>query len=205
MNLSLKIRIKLSAARVLLRKVGIRQLLKVAPKLSKRAKCGEPWQGIPSAVDIKDSESRELIGEAILLYRELLLLYPQHKAMDIVREVVIESAVTQLKYLVPTITKEKINRLSPEERLEEFNTIIAQFPNADYIINTSEDNEYEYAITRCRLVELVVAAGHPELSDVFCQGDGVFFIRHQPDILFSRNSMIGCGDKVCLFNFKLKK
>lgn len=204
MNLLINIRIKKAAAIVLIKELGTKRLLKILPKMSKRKREGQPWQDMPQPQNKKDIESRQLIGEAILLYRELLNILSQTRAEEIVRKVIIESAVKQLYTLVPKLSKEKILVMSQQERKEKFSDIISQFPNAEWQITKAEGKTYCYDITRCRLVELIIATGHTELKDAFCAGDGIYFERHQPDIDFDRPKKIGSGDKVCQFNFKIK-
>lgn len=204
MNLILSLKIKKAAVSVLRKEIGMSALLKLLPALKRRQKLKEPWGGMEIPKERKDIESRELIGEAILLYRELLNIVPD-RAEEIVRKVIIESAVTQLSSLVPKLDRAKINLLTLDERREKFCSIINQFPNADWVINKAEDNLYSYSIIRCRLVELINAAGHPELSDAFCAGDGVYFDRYQEDIVFDRPSKIGSGDEICEFNFQIKE
>lgn len=53
-------------------------------------------------------------------------------------------------------------------------------------------------------MEIFEQVGHPELRDSCCAGDATYFERHQPDIDFKREHMIGKGDPECDFNFKLK-
>ncbi len=203
MNLKMNFRIKKAAIKVLRKELGWKQLLGLVRELSKNKKRGEPWKDLPAPVDRKEEESRELIGDAILLYRALLKKRPQPEAERIIREVIVESAVMQLYSLVPRFSKERINELPAEERKEKFCSLINQFPNADWEINKISEQEYSYFITRCRLVELIIAVGHPELQDAFCEGDGVYFERYQTDINFSRPTKIGSGDDVCDFVFRI--
>ena len=196
-------RIKKAAIGVLRKELGWKKVFGLLPGLSRRQKQGEPWQDLPEPKDQKDKDSRLLIGEAILLYRELLQRIPQVDAERIVRKVIIESAVMQLYTLIPKISRDAILALNPEDRKVKFCDIIDQFPNADWKIHKVTDTEYGYMITRCRLVELIIATGHPELKDAFCAGDGIYFERYQPEIIFSRPSKIGSGDNSCEFDFSI--
>lgn len=197
-------RIKKAAIAVLRKELGWKVLVSLLPGLSRRQKRGEPWENLSLPVDQKDRDSRALIGDAILLYRELLSRCPPAEAERIIRAVIIESAIMQLYTLVPKLSKSEILALSPDERQQRFCSIINQFPNADWRLAQVTDTDYGYLIYRCRLVELIIAVGHPELKDAFCAGDGLYFERHQPDITFSRPSQIGKGAKECEFNFSVK-
>lgn len=204
MKLLMTLRIKKAAISVLKKELGWKKLISLLPKLSRRQKQGEPFSGLPEPENSKDIESRALIGEAILLYRELLLMLPSAEAERIIRKVIIESAVAQLYSIIPLIRSKDIMGMTPDLRSVKFCSIINQFPNAEWTINKVTDTEYSYLISRCRLVELIIAAGHPELKDAFCAGDGIYFERHQAEIIFDRPSLIGSGDKVCDFNFRIK-
>ncbi len=204
MKLLMNLRIKKAAIKVLRKKLGWGKLIKVLPGLSKRQKLGEPWKGLAEPIDQKDKDSRALIGEAILLYRELLNMLTSEEAEQIIREVIIESAVMQLYSLIPKISKDQIMAMTPDARREKFCGIVEQFPNADWVMKKASEDEFEYSITRCRLVELIIEVGHPELADAFCMGDGIYFDRHQPDILLTRDTKIGSNDDTCNFNFKIK-
>jgi hypothetical protein len=196
-------RIKNAAIKILIKELGFKRLMQIAPKLSARKKRGEPWQGLPLPQDSKDKASRALIEDAILLYRELLLIISQSEAERIIRNVIIESAIMQLYSLIPTLTKEAIAKLTPDQRKEQFCQIINQFPNADWTIQKVEPWKYQYYITRCRLVELIQATGHPELKNAFCAGDGIYFERYQKEVAFNRSQKIGDGASYCDFIFEV--
>ena len=117
---------------------------------------------------------------------------------------ILEASIIQLYSLVPLIKKDEILSKTPEQRNKMLEKMIDKFPNTDWEVLESSETTYAYRITRCRLVELINAVGHPELSDAFCRGDGVYFDRHQVDFKFSRPSLIGEGKKCCDFIFKLK-
>ncbi len=204
-QLLLTVKIKLTAVKVLKNRLDIKGIIHILPKLSARQKKGEPWDKMPPATEIKDIESRKLIGDAILLYRELLLITSPYKAQDTVREVITESAITQLNCLIPSLTKERIKSMNTSQRKETLCEIINRFPNSDWEITKAGENDFSFCIERCRLVELITAAGHPELKDAFCTGDALYFDRHQPEIDFSREHTIGAGDDFCDFNFRLKQ
>lgn len=205
MNQKIKIKIKLAAIKTLKKEIGIKNMLMILPELIKKQKRGEPFGSFAPPLSQKDKESRELIGEAILLYRILQKIVKQSEAEQIIRKVIIESAVAQLSCLVPKMTKAQLNAMSDDAKKREFCNIVSKFPNADFEVIKAEGNEYFYDITRCRLVELIDAVGHPELKNAFCAGDGVYFDRHQPDLEFKREAMIGEDCKTCEFRFYIKE
>lgn len=204
MNVKIKIKVTLAAVKVLKKEIGMKALLKVAPNLSKRAKNGEPYNALPSPETKKDKDSRELIADAILLYRELVLILPQAKAEAIIREVIKEAAIAQLRCLIPTLKGADLRQMTVKDRTNRYCEIVDKFPNTDWTVTKDTEDEVSISMCRCRLVEIFEQVGHPELRDSCCAGDAIYFERHQPDIDFKREHMIGKGDPECDFNFKLK-
>lgn len=204
MKTILKAKISIAALKALKKELTIREIARLLPALTKMQGKGEPFGHLSPPESDKDKESRALIADAVLLYRALCAFKLQPDAERITRSVICESAVAQLKYLVPIIDKKQLSALNEEEKKLKFCEIIAKFPNADYKIVKAEGKEYHYDITRCRLVELIEAVGHPELKDAFCAGDGLFFSRHQPEIVFERGNTIGEGKEACEFRFTIK-
>lgn len=198
------IKIKIAAIKVLVKEIGWPKLLRIAPNLTKRTKRGEPYASLPPAVSPKDIDSRALIAEAILLYRELLIIYPQERAESIIRKVIIEAAIAQLRCLIPTLKRDNLMKMSDQDRTKSFCDIVSKFPNTDWELKIANSDKVKICMSRCRLVEIFDAVGHPELRNSCCAGDGLYFERHQTDIEFIREEMIGIGDNYCDFNFKLK-
>lgn len=204
MNKILEVKIKISAFKVLKKEVNFKDLIQVLKEMERSKKRGEPWLKFPECETEKDLESRELIGEAILLYRALKNIKEIKEAERIIREVIIRSAVTQLNFLIPLIKREKLLKMGEEDRSAFFKGIIDKFPNADYELVEENNDRYKFDIVRCRLVDLIIKAGHPELMDAFCAGDGNYFSMCQPEVLFSRKDMIGKGAEKCDFEFRIK-
>lgn len=204
MNKILEVKIKISAFKVLKKEVNFKELIQLLKEMERSKKKKEPWVNFPQCETEKDLESRELIGEAILLYRALKNIREIKEADRIVREVIIRSAVTQLNFLIPLIKREKLLKMEPNARSEFFKRIIDKFPNADYELVEESTERYKFDIISCRLVDLVIKAGHPELMDAFCAGDGIYFSECQPEVVFSRKDMIGKGAGKCDFEFKIK-
>jgi hypothetical protein len=62
----------------------------------------------------------------------------------------------------------------------------------------------KFTISRCRLVELVLQAGKPELAPLFCQGDARFFGSVEPDVELLRPDTIARGGASCPFTIQFK-
>lgn len=204
MNPILRLKIGRAALAELKNELKAGEIIKVLPQIVIMKARGEPFGGLPGPESGKDKESRALIADAILLYRALLKIKPLPDAERITRAVIREGAVAQLSYLIPEISRQTLDSLEEREKRMMFCGIIAKFPNAEYQIVKAEGKEYYYDITRCRLVELIESAGHPELKDAFCAGDGLYFELRQPEISFARESAIGEGNETCKFRFTVK-
>lgn len=200
----MQLRYSLAAVGELRRELGLRRALGLARRMLARVRKGEPWTELPPATARKDVESRAMIGDAIILYRVLKEALPADRAEAVFRKLVLEAAVAQLYSTVPKLSREDLVAKSPAAREALLTEIVEAFPNTDYEIVEASDTTFWYRITRCRYPELLARVGHPELSDVFCAGDGVYFERHQPDIAFARPKNIGKGDACCDFVFTLK-
>ncbi len=203
----MKLRYTLAAAKVLFRRLGLKEMLKVVKDMQARKKNGEPWKDFPSPDSEKDRLSRELIGDAILIYRVLLDRKTPSEATKIVREAIFEGAIEQLYALVPRIRAEEVLTMEVEARKDFLTTLIDKFPNADWDIleDQTTDTSFGYRITRCRLVEFFEKLGYPDLLDSCCPGDLAYFQRHQPDVIFERPANLGKGDQYCDFLFRLRE
>ncbi len=149
----------------------------------------------------KDTESRALIGDAIIAYRALCERMPREEAEQILRELMTAASVTHLHTTLPSIREADLRAKSHAEREAILTTLVARFPNSDWTILESTDEKFVFRIHRCRFPELLAHVGHPELSDAFCRGDELYFQQHQPDIIFSRPGTIGGGAASCDFIF----
>ena len=205
MSLMLDLKIKVAALKVLFKEVEFYRMSLLGLKLLTREAKGEPYKGCPEPKDQKDKDSRKLIGEGVVLYRVLLDMYPQEKAEKIIRKVIINCAVAQLRVLIPPLKKTDLEKLTPEERTKCYCDIISKFPNTDWELVKDTETEVGINVTKCRLVEIFDMCGHPELRDSCCTGDAIFFNKYQPEIAFSREQMIGKGCPYCDFCFALKE
>jgi len=202
----MNLRITLAAAKVLINRLGLKTTLALVKELANQRKEGEPWKNLPKPKDKKDIYSRALIADAILMYRSLLKRMDKEKAINLVKELIIEAAMMQLYSLIPKISADDALTKSQEEINDLLTEIVEKFPNTDWERIESKGISFAYRITRCRLVELVNDLGLPELQDAFCPGDELYFEKFQPDINFSRPKNIGMqGDKCCDFIFSIKE
>lgn len=204
MNFLIGLKTKITGFKILVKRLGWKKTLLLLPNLLIRQIKGEPFKSIAKSKEIKDKKSRQLIKDAILVYRALLDILEQNYAEALIREIIRESAITQLSLLIPPICSKQVLEMQSDQRKEKFCDIINQFPNADWSLEVADDTVFEFVIAKCRLVELTELAGHPELKDAFCAGDSIYFEKYQSDILFNCKKKIGEGESLCNFKFELK-
>lgn len=200
----MNLRITLTAAKVLIEKLGLKVTFSLVKELASEKKKGEPWKDLPAPESKKDIDSRNLIGDAIIIYRALLKRMDKEKAEKIIKETICRSAIIQLYSLVPIIDQKMIEGTSKEEVEILLTEIVEKFPNTDWEMIKATEKSFAYRIHRCRLVELVKQVGHPELGGAFCPGDKIYFEKFQTDIVFTRPTTIGWGQECCDFIFKVK-
>ena len=200
----MNLRITLAAMKILFKELGVGSVLRLLPGLVKAQKKGEPWEGLPEPEEEKDKLSRALIGDAVILYRLLKQTMPQEKAEEVIKAVIMESAIAQLYSLIPKLKREEIEKHTPEEMETILTDIVTKFPNTDWHLLEATETSFAFRITRCRLMDLVLQLEHPELAGAFCPGDKTYFERYQTDIEFIRPATLGNGQEHCDFIFKLK-
>ena len=162
------------------------------------------WKDLEPARNKKDKGSRAQLGDAIILYRILLKRFTPERAEDIIRNVIKNAAIQFLRGTLPLLDREEILEMDNEEKEEILTSLIEKFPNSDWEIVKTKDDEFHYRITRCRFPELLRHLDHPELNDAFCAGDLLYFQEYQPDIDISRPNTIGSGNNCCDFIFSIR-
>lgn len=204
-KLTMDIKIKLSALKFLKKEIGFSKLMKVIFNLGFEELKGEPYKNLEKSKDKKDKESRKLIKEAILIYRLLLKYYSEKEAEEIFRNLITTAAITQLKCLIPKIKYEDLKEMAREDRKIYYCDIINKFPNTDWRLESDTEDRVNISVYRCRLVEIFDAVGLSHLRDSCCEGDALFFEKHQPDIDFKRTTTIASGKDICDFQFDIKE
>ncbi len=161
---------------------------------------GRPWRKLPRPKNRKDRQSRALIGDAVLMYRQLLRRLPQQEALEAIRGIIYHSAMRFLSDSIPPMDPDFFSRPQGELR-QRVISMVDRFPNTDYVLDKVQYPRLRYLVTRCRFVELCHVLGHPELAAAFCAADGAFFKERQPLISMKRPQTIASGDDICDFDF----
>lgn len=195
------IRIRIAAVQQMRRSgQGVLLWLPVLSSMYLRKFLGRLWKNVPPPKGWKDRQSRGLISDAVLMYRELLKRLPAARALEISREIIYVSAMRFLSDSIPVMGRDFFKK--SERRLEEdVISLVDRFPNTDYRLDTVRYPRLRYLVTRCRFVELVQQLGHPELATAFCAADGAYFTERQPMISMDRPKTIAEGYDICDFDF----
>lgn len=70
----------------------------------------------------------------------------------------------------------------------------------------SDEERFDFNVTRCRYAELYRALGVPELGAIFsCNRDGSLIEGFNPDVSFQRTQTIMQGAPFCDFRYRLRK
>jgi len=201
-NAWLDLRTSVKSILLLKRSIGWISALSVGISLQKKVKKGEPFNQLPPPKDTKDIKSRLQIGPAIILYELLLEKYGQQKALELVQEVAQEGAILFLGTILPEIDRNWYNSLTEENKETKLLELVESFPNSTIGALEFGDDSFRFEVKQCSFVELSKSTGHPELAQVFCKGDGVYFERHVNQVKFERPTTLAKGGGCCDFRFE---
>ena len=189
---------------VLIRHLGWFRAVRIGLGLTGAQRRGAPFQHLPSPDSWKERGSREQAGSAILLYRALLKVLPPEQALHVTTEVVEAGGVAFLTQSIGLLNRNLIEQMSEEERRAFSVDRSARFPNATLSWDEISTERVAFTVHKCRLLELAVEAGHPELAPAFCSGDAKFFGQTLPDVTLTRPATLASGDPHCTFIIKWK-
>lgn len=186
-------------------RLGFRDAVRVGLRVQRRAGRGEPFAELPPTDDWREAGSREQAGPAILLYDELRDLVHEAEALSITAEVVEEAAVVFLGRTIGSLRRSDLAPLDEAARRAFVEERGRRFPNATLTWDEVSPSRVRFTVHACRLVELVVQAGRPELAPLFCQGDARFFGTVEPDVELLRPETIAGGGAACPFTIQFKE
>ncbi|MCB9674775.1 MAG: L-2-amino-thiazoline-4-carboxylic acid hydrolase [Alphaproteobacteria bacterium] len=188
--------------RVLVDALGWVGALRVGVALEWRRIRGEPFGDLPAAEGHAEVGSRAQAGPAVLLYRVLRERVGDERALAIVAKAVEEGAIAFLSRSIGRLDRAEIGALDDAGREHFAKDRAARFPNATLEWRALTADAVSFDVTACRLVELVVHAGHPELAPLFCAGDARFFGEVEEGAVLDRPTTIAGGDPVCRFTIR---
>ena len=188
-----------AALKVLRDEFGSCRAILFGVRIRKREKAGEPFSTLPPPGNEKEALSREQIGPAINLYRELQADHSQEEALRIIGDVVVQSTLVFLRKTIGPIRRSNLAGMNERERDEWVRKTGGRFFNAEMDWKRIDGDRVEFDVTACHFPGLCREAGVPELARVFCQGDAVFFGQVEPEVNFRREGTIAEGASRCEF------
>lgn len=189
---------------VLVDELGLVRALKVGGRLQRKRFAGEPFGDLPPPEDEDERLSREQIGPAIVLYRQLQRDLSQDRAYEITERVVIEGSIHFLARTIGRLPREELVLMEDDEREEFVRERGREFFNATIEWDRISETAVEFTVTHCEFPDLCEAAGVPELAPVFCEGDGEFFGGVESDVELERPHTIAQGGPNCPFRISLR-
>jgi hypothetical protein len=193
--------IERGALQVLASELGWRKALMVGISIERALARGEPFQGLPAPDGAREEGSRALAGPAVVMYRALRERHPE-RALAVAARAVEEGTVVFLRMSAGSLRRAEVAALDDEGRKRFTEDRAARFPSAEIVWNTVSAERVSFTVTRCRLVELVRWAGHPELAPLFCAGDARHFGSVEPGIQLHRPTTLAEGAPSCPFTLE---
>ena len=198
----LKLRLSLFGFRLLTRRVGLMRLPGLLWAVWRQQRKGAPWNDLGPPASKRERECRDQMGQVILLHDAIAAKLDPQRAREIVGELVSEAAVVQLRSFIPKNTLLGYRDMAPETRERILTRTLDKFPNSTVGKKVIEDEVFEFHVTRCEFVELARSIGQPEMAQLFCVGDALYFERDVPQARFDRPSMLSEGGERCLFRIR---
>jgi hypothetical protein len=138
----------------------------------------------------------------VLLLRALRDRVGAEAARAITGEAVAAGAIAFLRAALGPLRRAEIAALDDAGRRAFAADRAARFPNVTLAWDEVSPDRVAFTVTRCRLVELVAHAGHPELAPLFCAGDAAWFGGVEPGVLLDRPETIAAGGAACRFSLR---
>lgn len=161
-----------------------------------------PFTALTKPQDDGEKLARAHVRDALILYHALSGsgVEDSHHVFDHAMTI---GAQTFLHGAIGIIDRQTYQDSSQLQRKRWIEGLIDLFPNATATIVETSDAKVAFSVTRCRYVELALAAGHPEIAKTFCAGDAAFFESQPAGIVFNRSMSIAGGDSHCPFELTL--
>ena len=165
------------------------------------------WTDAPFAALGPTSEPREAASRAqaapiVSLYRALLAQLPAASALGVAGAFVDAGALTFLAKSLPEIAKSHGNFASGNmaEMRQNAERMLSRFFTATAEVTDVGPDHVAFTVTACALHRLVIAVGHPELAQLFCRADGLFFAAHGYQL--ERPTTLAAGGTTCPFHIR---
>ena len=186
----------------LVKGLGWRNTWRVLRAMRSQQKQGEPFGHLPPPENERDSQSREQIGPAILLYKAIRSVAPQD-AQSITQRIILADGIRFLRKTLGRLSPARLAALPPEDR-EQFAQVRGErFFNATIQWDRIESDRVQFTVTDCRFPPLCKAANVPEIAPIFCLVDERYFGSVEENAVLERPFTIAEGAKTCPFTLRM--
>lgn len=199
---------KPTGLKILAEEIGWWNALKMGIELELLLKNNSPFKQINQEETLTPAKasSQQQMAPVIGLYQLLLKHnYTKEQAIDIIEKLVTKVAFQFLRYNIPIIDKNKINKLSLDKKVNVFKKFSSRFFNAEAKITASDENTIHFDVHFCHFAYYCNKLDVNEIGFVFCKADKLYFEQSQPDVLFSRTQTVMQNASTCDFRFKVKE
>jgi len=186
--------------RILVDELGLVDALRIGGRTQRRLLGGEPFDHLDAPHNDDERQSREQIGPAIVLYRQLRREYGEDRALAVIERVIIEASVVFLSKTVGRLRRDDLLAMGDDEREAFVRQKGRHFANATLTWDHIGAESVEFTVTHCRFPPLCEKAGVPELAPLFCRGDAEFFGGVEQDVDLERPHTIAEGAETCPFH-----
>ncbi len=194
-----------AAFKVLIEELGLIDALRVGGRTQRRVFAGEPFAEFPPPESDGERKSRDQIGPAIVLYRELLEEVSRERALQVAERMIIEASIVFLSETVGRLRRSELLEMGDREREAFVRERGNQFFNATLRWEEIDEEVVEFTVTHCEFPPLCEAAGVPELAPLFCKGDAEFFGGVEDDVALERPHTLAEGAESCPFRIEMRE
>jgi len=154
-----------------------------------------------------EAKLMESLSLGVVIYKELKKKTNQEKALNMMRNIIIPFAFNQVDELLQPL---RIAHKEPMQVLLGYlrrvdNEGVGKFCERE---QENDENSCHRAVKKCPFHDFHIETGVPELTQIFCETDIVFYTKCFPEFNFHRNgsweNTIGYGKNECEFVFEIK-
>ena len=191
-----------AALSVMLRELGLLETLKLGVSVAMMSVTRDPFKSLGATSEPAELESRAQLRPAVLTYRHLLTRREPQEALRVTEQVVLASGRAFLRVVLSGLDLPEL--LASPRREELLRARLQRIPNATFTLRF-EGDQLHFTVSACRFVQLCQAAGHPELTPLFCSVDDAFFGHDLKGVSLSRETTLAHGGGCCPFVFSLQE
>ena len=192
------------AFKILIDELGLVSAIRIGARVQRKVFTGEPFEELPEPDSEDERLSRQQIGPAIVLYRELKEKLTEERAYEVTERVVVEASVVFLSKTVGRLRRRELLSMGDAEREAFVREKGEKFFNANLSWDRIDADAVEFTVLHCKFPPLCEAVGEPELAPVFCKGDAEFFGGVEEDVDLERPHTIAEGGPNCPFHIYLR-